>query len=167
MITVLGELTVQAAVPLLAQFSAGFTAAANASIPELNAKLLGLNNVLTAITVAPPALGATITAALQTVASLQAAIGGPTVTLQPAAILAQIALLTAQLDALTAAVSALVIPVATMSVYSFDGNSPNLGAELQAAINTTLPGAGGHANALILATTSPSAWAAMQLVFET
>lgn len=167
MISVLGELTLEAAVPLLAQFSVGFAGASGFAIPEINAKLLGLNNVLVAITVAPPALGATITAAIKTVASLQAAIGGPTVTLQPAAIAAQIALLTAQLNALTAAVGALVIPAATISAYSFDGSSPNIGAELQAAINATLPGAGGHANALILATTNPSAWAAMQLVFET
>lgn len=167
MITALGELTVEAAVPLLAQFSVGFAGASGFAVPELTAKLTGLNNVLTAITVAPPALGATITAALATVASLQAAIGGPTVTLQAATIAAQIALLTTQLNALTAAVSALVIPAATMSVYSFDGLSANIGAELQAIVNATLPGAPGHTNALILATTNPSAWAAMQLVFDT
>lgn len=165
-VTLVGELTVQGAVPLLAAFSAGFAGATGFAIPELNAKLLGLNNVLTAITVAPPALGATITAALATVASLQAAIGGPTVTLQGPAIAAEIAALTVQLNALLAAQSALVIPSAAMSVYAFDGSSLSIGAELQSAIDATLPGAGGHANALILATTSPGAWAAMSTVFK-
>jgi len=165
-VAVLGELSIEGAVPLLAAFATGFDGAAGFSIPELNAKLLGLNNVLTAITVAPPALGATITAALATVASLQAAIGGPTVTLQGPAIAAQIAVLTGQLNALLAADAALVIPSATMSVYVFDGNSPALGNELQAAIDTTLPGAGGHTNALVFATTNPAAWAAMSTVFK-
>lgn len=163
----LGELSISAAVPLLQQFSVGFAQANGFALPELNAQLLGLNNVLAAITVSPPALPETILAAQQTVLSLQAAIGGPTVTLQPAVIVAQIAALTAILNSLTALAGALIIPSATISAYVFDGLTPQLGADLQAAINTTLPGAGGHANALVLATTSPSAWTAMQAVFQT
>jgi hypothetical protein len=166
-ITQLGELSIAAAVPLLAGFSAGLSAANAVAIPQLQGQLLGLNAVLGAITVAPPSLGATITAALGTVASLQAAVGGPTVTLQPAAIAGQISALTASLNALIASAAALTIPSANASIYVFDGSSDDLGAELQSAINGSLPGVGGHANALILATTSPSAWAALQLVFET
>lgn len=166
-VAILGELSINAAVPLLADFSAGFAAANGFATPELNAQLLGLNNVLTAITVSPPALAATIAAAQATVLSLQAAIGGPTVTLQPAAIVAQIAALNALLSSLVLSASALVIPTATMSVYVFDGASANIGFELQSAINAELPGAPAHANALIFATTSPSAWAAMQTVFAT
>jgi hypothetical protein len=166
MITRLGELSLSAAVPLLAQFSVALSGANGIAIPQLQAQLTGLGNVLGAITVAPPALGATITAALATVASLQAAIGGPVVTLQVGAIAAQISLLSGQLGDLLANAS-LAIPSATVSVYVFDGPSGDIGVELQSAINGSLPGVGGHANALILATTSAPAWASVQLVFAT
>ena len=166
-VTYLGELSISAAVPLLAEFSAGFATANGFATPQLNAQLGGLNNVLAAITVSPPALADTILAAQKTVLSLQAAIGGPTVTLQPVAIATQIAALTAILNSLTALAGALIIPSASISAYVFDGASSALGAELQAQLNVTMPGVGGHANAIILATSSPSAWAAMQTVFAT
>jgi hypothetical protein len=165
-ITHLGELSLSAAVPLLSQFSAALTLANGFALPELDVKLAGLGNVLAAITVAPPALGATITAAQAVVASLQAAVSGPTVTLQAAAIAALIADLTTLLGTLTASAS-LSIPSGTLSAYVFDGPSGNLGAELQGAVNGTLPGAPAHANALILVTTSPADWAAAELVFAT
>lgn len=166
MITRLGELSLSMAVPLLGRFSTALGSALSTAIPQLQAQLIGLGNVLGAITVAPPALGATITAALATVASLQAAIGGPTVTLQLPAIEALILDLTVSLGELTASL-ALTIPSATVSAYVFDGPSVDLGVELQSAITASLPGAGGHANALIIATTSPPAWTAAQLVFAT
>lgn len=165
MITRLGELELSVAVPMLAQMQSALGAAQGIAIPQLQAQLAGLGNVLGAITVAPPALGATITAALATVASLQAAIGGPTVTLQLPAIQGLILELTASLGILTASLS-LTIPSATVSAYVFDGASSNLGSELQSEINASLPGAGGHANALIIATTSPTAWTAMAQVFK-
>lgn len=170
MITELGELSLSAAVPLLAEFSVALSAANGVAIPQLEAQLTGLGNVLAAITLAPPALGATITAALATVASLQAVLalggGGPVVTLQLGTIAAQITLLTGSLGSLVASAS-LSIPSASVSVYVFDGASGDLGVELQSAVNGSLPGAGGHANALILATASPSAWAALGTVFAT
>ena len=166
MITYLGELSLSAAIPLLAQFASALSDANGIAIPQLQAQLTGLGNVLNAITVAPPALGATITAALATVASLQAAIGGPTVTLQAAAIALQISDLTASLAGLVAN-AGLSVPSSSVSAYVFDGPSANLGAELQSAVNGTMPSVGGHANALIFATASPTAWADVQLVFAT
>lgn len=165
-VTYLGELTLDAAVPLLADFSVALQGANAFALPEINAKLTGLGNVLSAITVAPPSLGATIVAAQQTVLSLQAAIGGPTVTLQAASIAAQISDLTAMLGDLVAN-AALAIPSASVSVFAFDGAAASLGVELQSAVDLSLPGAGSHANALILATKSSSAWTAMQGVFAT
>lgn len=163
-ITKIGELTLAQVVPLLATFSDALTFAQGIAVGELEAKLAGLGNVLAAITVAPPALGATIEAAIGTVASLQAAVGGPTVTLQATAIAALIADLNASLATLTASVS---IPSATVSAYVYDGPSANIGAELQAAMSS-LPGSGpgDHANALILATTSSAAWTTMGRVFR-
>lgn len=170
MITQLGELSLSAVVPLLAQFSVALSGANAFAIPQLQAQLTGLGNVLAAITVAPPALGATITAALATVASLQAELalggGGPIVTLQVGTITAQITALNATLASLVANAT-LTIPSATVSVYVFDGASGNLGVELQSAVNGSLPGVGGHANALIIATTSPTDWAAVGTVFAT
>lgn len=169
MITQLGEISLSAVVPLLAQFSVALSGANAVAIPQLQAQLTGLGNVLAAITVAPPALGATITAALATVASLQAALalgGGPVVTLQIGTISAQITALGASLASLVAGAS-LAIPSATVSVYVFDGDSDDLGVELQSAVNGSLPGVGGHANALIIATASPSEWATVGAVFAT
>lgn len=166
MITRLGDLSLAAAVPLLATFKAGIAASTAFALPELLAKLLGLGNILAAITVAPPSLGATITAAIANVAQLTAAIGGPTVTLQLPAITALIAELTATLGTLTAA-AALDIPSGVVTAYVFDGASGVIGSELQTEVNATLPGAPAHANALILMTTSSSDWTACAEVFAT
>jgi hypothetical protein len=163
-ITRLGEVSLAAAVPLLATFKAALLGATGFAIPQLELQLLGLANVLAAITVAPPSLGATIVAAQQTVLQLQAAISGPTVTLQLPAIIAKVSELTASLGALVAS-AALDIPSGTVTAYVFDGASGVIGGELQAEVNATLPGAPGHANALILVTTSPGDWAACGEVF--
>lgn len=161
----LGELSLTAAVPLLAAFNASLQVAIGFGIPELTAKLDGLGGILAAITVAPPDLAGTIDAAIETVASLQLAIGGPTVTLEAAAIVALIAELNVQLELLTAA-AALSIPSANLSAYVYEGPTGQLGAEVQAVINGDLPGAPAHTYALILATTSSAAWASAGLVFK-
>lgn len=166
MITTLGELTFEQQIPLLAAFKSGLDVSVGVSIPDIEAKLAGLNQVLLSITVAPPDLSGTIDAALQTVTQLQAAIGGPSVTLEAEAIATAIAELEAQLDLIMSA-SGLTIPSGALSVYVYDGSSSTIGAELQSAVNASLPGAPGHANALILVTTSPADWSAASEVFKT
>jgi hypothetical protein len=165
MITRLGEISLAAAVPLLAEFQAALSLSSSIALPDLEAKIGGLGGVLAAITVAPPALVATIEAALETLASLEAAIGGPTVTLQATAIIALLAELNASLDALTAGL-AISIPSAVLSAYVYSGPSALIGVELQSSINASLPGVGGHCDALILATADRPAWAAASLVFR-
>jgi len=159
----LGELSLSAVVPMLADMAALLSTAQGIAVPQLNAQLAGLANILGAITVAPPALGATITAALATVASLQAAISGPTVTLQATAIAALIAELNASLALLTVSIS---IPTAVVSAYAYTGPSSQIGVELQSEILASLPGAPGQTYALILSTTSSAAWASMGTVFK-
>jgi len=163
-ITNLGELSLVAAVPMLATFKTSLDAVTAISLPDLQSQLDGLGNVLAAITVAPPELDDTIAAALATVAQLQAAISGPVVTLQAEAILAKLGDLSVSIGTLTAA-AALAIPGGTVSAYVFDGASSVIGVELQAAINGSIPP--GHANAVILVATSPADWAALQLVLAT
>jgi hypothetical protein len=162
----LGEISLSAAVPLLAEFQLALSASLGIATPELDAKLAGLTGILAAITVAPPDLTGTIEAAIATVANLQASIGGPVVTLEAAAIIGLIAELNVSLGILAAG-AALSIPSANLSAYVFDGESANLGAELQSAINADLPGVPARTYALLLATTSSSAWTAAQLVFKT
>lgn len=164
MITYLGEVSLSAAVPLLATFKSALAATTSYALPELQAQLTGLGNVLVAITVAPPALGATITAAIATVAQLQLAIGGPTVTLQIGAITAKLALLVAQLGTLTAA-AALDIPSGSVHAYVYSGALMSFGAELQAEVDLTI--GGGTAQALVFVATSPADWAACGEVFIT
>jgi hypothetical protein len=165
MIIRLGELSLSAVVPLLAAFEAALVASLGIATPELNGKLAGLLNVLAAITIAPPELGATITAAIAVVANLQAAISGPTITLQATAIASLIAELNIQLGILTAA-AALAIPSGVLSAYVYDGPSGQIGTELQSEITSSLPGAPAHTSALILATTDSAAWVAAGLVFR-
>jgi len=166
MITCLGELSLSAAVPLLATLKAGLAASTAMSIPTLTAQLTGLGNVLAAITVAPPSLGATIVAALANVAQLQLAIGGPSVTLQLPAITLKLAELQVSLGQLTA-LAALVIPAGAVTVYVFEGTSDALGGELHAEVGATLAGAPLSCHALVFVATSPADWAACAGVFVT
>jgi hypothetical protein len=164
MIATVGVLSLADIVPLLATFKLAVDSSTAIAIPDVQARIAGLNGVLGALTFAPPDLAGTIDAAIQTVTQLQAAIGGPTVTLEIPAITAQLDALVVQLGTLTAA-AALTIPAGMLSAYVYDGPSGAIGAEVQGAINASLPGAPGHANALILVTTSPADWAAADEVF--
>lgn len=165
-VSTLGELSFTAQIPLLAAFKAGLDVSVGFAQPDIEAKLSGLNNVLAAITVAPPDLQGTIAAAVETVAQLRAAVGGPTVTLEAEAIAALIADLTIQLDQITAA-AALTVPDGALTVYVYDGASGSLGSELQTAINASLPGAPGRAYALVFVTTSSADWSAAGGVYRT
>jgi len=163
MITRLGEVSLSDVCPLLKEALVALDGAQAFAIPELQAKIFGLGNVLAAITIAPPAIGATITAALATVASLQATITVPGITVEASAIASLLASLNLQLQALTVSISA---PSANVSAYVFDGDSSVIGSELQAAITGDLPGAPGQAYALILATTSRPAWISLGSVLK-
>ncbi len=165
MITRIGEISLSDVIPLLAEMAALLSTAQGLAVAQLQGQLAGLANVLGAITVAPPQLGATITAALATVLALQAAISGPTVTLQASALLALKAELELQLALLTVS---LPIPNASVSAYLYDGNSGSIGVELQSEINASLPGAGpgDRTRAIILATTTNAAWEALSQVFR-
>ncbi len=147
----IGELSLSSAIPILATFQASLTASVGIGLPEIQGKLAGLANVLLAITVAPPALGATITAAITTVASLQAAISGE---------------LNLQLGTLTVA-AGLSIPSATLSAYVYDGSVGNFGVEVGSELSASLPGPPGHCNALIFATTDSAQWAAASVALRT
>jgi hypothetical protein len=164
-VLVLGELSLSAAVPLLATLKAGLQTAVGIALPDLQGRIAGLGSVLAAITVAPPDISATISAAIATVASLQAGISGPTVTLEAAAIVTLLAELTATLGVLTAAVD-ISIPSASLSAYVYTGPTAQLGAEVQAALDASLPGAPAQTYALIFATTSSAAWAGASAVFR-
>ncbi len=164
--TRIGERSISDLVPLLAEAQVQITASVGVGQPEITGKLAGLAGVLAAITVSPPDLSGTITAALAVVAQLQAAIGGPTVTLEAAAIAALIAELEVSLGVLAVAAS-FSIPTANLSAYVFEGPTGNFGVELQAALNADLPGAPAQTFALVLATTSAAAWGQAELVFRT
>jgi hypothetical protein len=162
MITRLGELSLTDVVPILATLREALAVAQGIGITNLSAQLSGLGQVLAAITVAPPNLGATIQAAAATVASLQASIGGPTVTLQVGAITSLLASLNFQLGQLIA----IQIPDPNVSAYVYEGPSAALGGELQAAIDTSLPGVPATTYAIILATTSAPAWVLLGGAFK-
>lgn len=161
----IGDLSLAEAVPLLAAMASSLSVAVGFAQPELEAKLAGLGQVLAAIQVAPPDLEGTIEAAIAVVGQLEAAVSGPTVSLEIAAIVALIAELNVSLGQIALA-AALEIPSGTLSAYVFDGPTANFGAEMQTALNATLPGAPASTHALVLATTSAPAWVAASAVFK-
>lgn len=165
-ITRIGEISLTAAVPLLSEFQAALSVAQGLATAELQGKLSGLAGLLAAITISPPDLSANLTAAIDTVASIQAQIAlpsPPTATVQVGLIAALIAELEGQLSLLTASIP---IPTASINMYAYQGAKSSIGTELQGVINTDFPSAG-TSRALILVASTDAAWEALSQVFRT
>jgi hypothetical protein len=126
-----------------------------------------MTKVFAALTIKPPALAANIEAVQKVAAHLALAVEGPTVTLQIAAITGLIAQLNVQIAAALAFQATL--GTAGVQVFAYDGTAASLGSEVTSATGAGLAGGapGDHVNALILATSIPATWAAMQAFFTT
>jgi hypothetical protein len=173
-ITYLGSKSVGDCMPLAVQAQASLDAQLASGLPDVEAKLSGLVAVSAALTIGPPELSATITAALDNVAQLQASlsVGGPSVTLQVTAIADMIAEIGLEVAALQAKVAASAAIAATFGAggihaYLYTGPADQMGSEMQTALAGGIPGGspGAEATALVFAATSAPAKAAMSTAF--
>lgn len=157
------------AAPLLVTVNADLAEAIALALGELQARVTGLLKMQATLEVGigPPTLVATVKATAQVLLNLQAAIGGPVVTLQIAAIAAILLGLNASIAGLEAMIS--LDLGGSVFAYSFDGSASDLGPQVTAATSGGFPGGAptDHANALILATTTPATWALIQAIFKT
>lgn len=156
----LGSLTVGAVCP-------GLSLALASSITRIQAELTGQEKLIAQLNLVPPTIAGSLSSAKSIVASITAAaalgVEVPSLTLQVTAAAALIAALNLELAPLLAMQNAL--GVAGVHAYVYDGTAAGLGPSLPSAF----PGgvAGDHANALVLATTVPAAWAALGAVLKT
>lgn len=164
----LGGLSVGDAIP-------GAALAVDAGIAGISPGLANLQAQVAALaswTPAPISFAAQITIATDLISSLNAAIGlgltPPTMSEQIAMISAKISELTsitAGIEAQLAVLTGLQTPLGAAGVhgYAFDGDTDDLGSELDGELAGGVPGGSGsdHANAVVLITTIPATWAAL------
>lgn len=150
---------------LLASFSASASADLSATV-DANANF----------SANPPSFAASITTLTNLIAEIQLAItlGVPSVNADIGVqFSAKIALLTALTASLSAQLTVLanlasLLGTAGVLAYSWDGTGATFGADVNAVVGTGWPNGATNAdpaNAIILATTTPATWAAMQTFF--
>jgi hypothetical protein len=160
MITYLGSLTIGACLPSTAAVLA-------TAYADLQARVTALASV----TFAPIVFTAQLALAESIVASINAMI---TLGISPPTISAQIAIVTALLAELEAELAIILnlqglFLQAGVFAYRYSGRADAFGADLTTALSAGFPGGTGadNTNALVLATTTPACWSAMQGVFRT
>jgi hypothetical protein len=156
----LGSATIGAYFPTSLAAVGALNAAVGISLPEISAKLAGLVNISAALTIGPPDLTGTIAASIQTTLALQAAISGPTVTLQVGAIAALIAELTATLGTLNAQLAIAASLSATLGTaglhgFAYTGLVSSMATDLGAVIAAELT-PGDNCGAVLFVATSPA-----------
>lgn len=147
-----GALTIGAIVPVALTATAAATAAINASLPSLQARVAGLVQLAASLQLTPPSLSANLTAAADLLASLQAAVtlGLPGVEFQVAGVATLLATLQVQVAALEASLSLIAGIEATLGgaavhLYSLTGPVAEVGTGVQSALAPGLPSGGGAA----------------------
>jgi hypothetical protein len=163
-VTALGTLTVGAAVPGMSTAITAGVAGINAVLPDLVSRLA----MLAALPPIVPGFDAQLALATDMAASATSAmhlgLPLPDIAAALAAALAALEALVSLVQGQLATIVALQGPLASAGVgaYVFDGARDQLGYELGAAIG---PGAN-HANALLLVTLDPAAWAALSAIVK-
>ena len=174
-LTYLGSLTLAAALPgAAAGFAAGIDGISLA-LPDIQARL----DALLAFSPQPISFTANVALAQQIVASLQLVISlgisPPDISAQIAIIASLVASLYATISLINARLSIVIdlsalLDAAGVFAYSYAGAADGLGPALTAELSAGFPGGTGGAqaaNAIVLATTTPATWTAMQGVFAT
>lgn len=159
-VTYLGSLTIGAALP-------GVNAALLTAYADLQARV----TALAAFAPAPIEFSAQVTLLGQMTANIQTMIA---LGISPPSISAQIAIVAALVAALEAQLSVILgytnaLGVAGLFLYAYAGRADQLGPGFSATLAAGFPGGTGAdaTNALLLATTTPACWAAMQQLFKT
>jgi len=170
MITPLGTLSLAALNPGASAAVAAGTGALDTSLTDLQARLAGFNTAAARLALSPPnpvQQLADLTALIGSFATIISA-GIPAPSFQVAQVQAQVASLTALIADLLSQQSALLslssqLAVGGVAAYAYAGPCANLASELGQHTDGGFAGgqASSDSNALVLATTSPTAWAAM------
>jgi hypothetical protein len=172
-ITYIGELSIGDAVPGAAAVAVAGVAGINGAIPNLQS----LIDALTAFAPLDVSFGAQLALAQSMVTNIGLAISlslpAPSIAAQIAAIAALLAALLAQLAAINVQLGIIVdfqalLGTAGIHVYAYDGVTGSFGGEFATELVGGTPGGSPSdaANALVLITTIPAAWAAMGQVFQ-
>lgn len=174
-LTYLGSLTLAAALPGAA---AGFAASIEGiglALPDIQARL----DALLAFSPQPISFAAQLIVAQQIVASIQLAISigltVPDISAQIAIVASLVASLIATIGAINARLDIVIsltalLDAAGVFTYSYSGTADGLGPALTSELASGFPGGTGGSqlsNAVILATTTPATWTAMQGMFAT
>jgi hypothetical protein len=135
--------------------------ALEAQLPSLQAQVAGLIALQARLNLTPPSIGASLDAALELVAALQAAIAigvsGPD--FQLAAVLELLAKLQIELGSITAALAISVsLGASGVHLYAYTGEAAQLGSAFQSELASGFPGGqpDDEAYAIMLATTTPA-----------
>lgn len=171
-VTYLGSLTTGAAIPGAATLAAAGTAGINLALPDIQARLAGLLS----FTPTPISLTANLAVATSVIASLQTSIA---LGVSPPDISAQLAIVAALVAELTAAVASVnaqlgiiagfPLSAAGVYAYTYAGQADQLGSGFSAELSGGFPGGTptDATNAVLLATTTPAAWTALQSFLKT
>lgn len=175
--TYVGSLDIGASIPAATAAAAAGSDGINAAFPDISARLGALEAQITALAIMPPlpSFADMLARAEALVASITLAIATPGLPPPPSiassitALGAMVTDLTATAAALSAQLSVVVafqsqLTAAGVEAIAFDGDVSVFAADVGAALVSHIPS--GHCNALVLATASPTTWAAMSATFK-
>ena len=158
-LTYVGELSIAGLCPVV-------VGAVAAPLAQIQAKLTGLLALSAKLTVTPPTVSAALQQTIQLAATLTLAVAvSPPAIALVTAVSAQIALLEANLQILLQLQALLG---AELFVYTYAGDGAGFGPAVSARVGSGWPDgtpATAPANALVLATVSPAAWATAKTFF--
>lgn len=159
MLTYLGSLTIGGALPAVVDVLA-------LAYTDLQAKATALAQAVPSFT--PPSVQLQLAGDILTAVETNIALGiqSPSIDLQITLFLTLLAEVEAQLAVIVGITD--LFAVAGVHAYVYDGDADALGGELTTELAGGFPGGGptDHTNAIILATTIPSVWAAMSQIFK-
>jgi hypothetical protein len=147
----------------------GAVLAIETGLPDLQARATAIASAM----LTPPAISfaANIQVALAAIASMQAAVA---LGISPPSLSAQVEIMAAALAELQVSLNVLLglsnaLGVAGVHLYQYSGPADQLGSEFHAALSGGFPDGApsDHADALLVATSSPAAWAAIATMMKT
>jgi hypothetical protein len=166
-----GSLTLGGIFPTVLDAVARLDATCAISLPNLQAKVDGLVNLVAALTITPPSLAANVVACAAVLASLQAklSLGLPGIALDVSALATLLASIEGDLGSIQGAASfsaelAALLGTAGVHLWTYTGRADSLGGPLTAALAGGPPGGGSPSDAMaaiVCAATAPVPKAAL------
>jgi hypothetical protein len=160
----LGSLTLGQCVPTALAASAALDLAIGLSLPKLQARLEAALKAQAQLTLTPPTLAASLTAAAALAAALSVSVGMPSIGIQLAALASLIAAIELEIGALQVQAAfgvafAAMLGTAGIYCYTYTGRADQFGPQINSATLGGFPGGqpSDSAGAIVLAATIPAA----------